>query len=135
MRGNSKFPRPIAPPLANIPKNEIKEKEKRKLIDNLNKYFDDKCAKNDIIRKNENLGLSYLTWDLNEYDTIRHDTEHTIKLIDKKLDNFREEYRLKLNLMHKNPNIRALNEYKKNLLLNKNEKVIIGRVLDGESDK
>lgn len=72
---------------------------------------------------------------MNEYDTIRHDTEHTIKLIDKTLENFREEYRLKLNIMHKNPNVRALNEFKKNLLLNKNAKVINGRALDGPSDK
>jgi hypothetical protein len=133
--GYSKFPRPVGPPLTNIPKYEIKEKDKRKLINKLNKYFDDKSTKNDIIRKNENIGLSYLTGDLNEYDTIRHDTEHTIKLIDKTLENFREEYRLKLNIMHKNPNVRALNEFKKNLLLNKNAKVINGRALDGPSDK
>lgn len=133
--GYSKFPRPVGPPLTNIPKYEIKEKDKRKLINNLNKYFDDKSAKNHIKRKNENKGLSYLTGDLNEYDTIRHDTEHTIKLIDTTLDNFREEYRLKLNIMHKNPNVRALNEYKKNLLQNKNAKVINGRVLEAPNDK
>ena len=133
--GYSKFPRPVAPPLANFPKHGIKEKYKKKLIDNLKNYFDDEPAKNNVIRENENIGLSYLTGDLNEYDTIKYDTEHTLKLIDKTLSNFREEYRLKLNMMHKNPNVRALNEYKKKLLLNKNSKIINGRVLDEPSEK
>ena len=133
--GYSKFPRPIAPPLANFPKHGIKEKYKKKLIDNLKNYFDDEPAKNNVIRENENIGLSYLTGDLNEYDTIKYDTEHTLRLIDKTLSNFREEYRLKLNMMHKNPNVRALNEYKKKLLLNKNSKIINGRVLDEPSEK
>jgi len=133
--GYSKFPRPIAPPLANIPKHGIKEKYKKKLIYNLKNYFDNESAKNDVIKDNENKGLSYLTGDLNEYDTIKYDTEHTLKLIDKTLNNFREEYRLKLNMMHKNPNVIALNEFKKKLLLNKNSKIINGRVLAEPSEK
>ena len=133
--GYSKFPRPVAPPLANIPKHGIKDKYKKKLIDNLKNYFDDEPAKNNVIRNNENIGLSYLTGDLNEYDTIKYDTEHTLKLIDKTLSNFREEYRLKLNMMNKNPNVRALNEFKKKLLLNKNSKIINGRVLEEPSEK
>lgn len=133
--GYSKFPRPIAPPLANISKHGIKEKYKQKLIDNLKNYFDNESAKNNVMRNNENIGLSYLTGDLNEYDTIKYDTEHTLKLIDKTLNNFKEEYRLKLNMMHKNPNVRALNEYKQKLLLNKTSKIINGRVLDEPSEK
>ena len=133
--GYSKFPRPVAPPLANFPKHGIKEKYKKQLINNLRNYFDDEPAKNNVKRNNENKGLSYLTGDLNEYDTIKYDTEHTLRLIDKTLSNFREEYRLKLNMMHKNPNVRALNEYKKKLLLNKTSKIINGRVLDEPSEK
>ena len=133
--GYSKFPRPIAPPLTNIPDYEIQEKDKRKLIDNLNNYFDEASAKKNILRKNENKGLSFLTTDLNEYDSIKHDTEGCLKLIENSMNDFREIYKLKLNIMHKNPNVKALNQFKKNLLLNKNSKIINGRILDEPCDK
>ena len=74
--GYSKFPRPKGPPLLNIPEYEIKEKQKRKVIEKLENYFnEDLSVKNDIIRKNENKGLSFLTKTLNEFDTIKHDNE------------------------------------------------------------
>lgn len=133
--GYSKFPRPIGPPLTNIPDYEIQEKDKRKLIDNLNNYFDEASAKKNILRKNENKGLAFLTADLNEYDSIKHDTEESLKLIENSMNDFREIYKLKLNIMHKNPNVRALNQFKKNLLLNKNSKIINGRILDDPCDK
>jgi len=133
--GYSKFPRPIGPPLTNIPDYEIQEKDKRKLIDNLNNYFDEASAKKNILRKNENKGLTFLTADLNEYDSIKHDTEESLKLIENSMNDFREIYKLKLNIMHKNPNVRALNQFKKNLLLNKNSKIINGRILDDPCDK
>ena len=133
--GYSKFPRPIGPPLTNIPDYEIHEKDKRKLIDNLNNYFDEASAKKNILRKNENRGLTFLTADLNEYDSIKHDTEESLKLIENSMNDFREIYKLKLNIMHKNPNVKALNQFKKNLLLNKNAKTINGRILDEPCDK
>ena len=133
--GYSKFPRPIGPPLTNIPDYEIHEKDKRKLIDNLNNYFDEASAKKNILRKNENKGLTFLTADLNEYDSIKHDTEESLKLIENSMNDFREIYKLKLNIMHKNPNVKALNQFKKNLLLNKNSKIINGRILDEPCDK
>ena len=133
--GYSKFPRPIGPPLVNIPNYNIREKDKRKIIDHLNKYFDDDTAKNDIKRKNENNGLSYITGDLNDYDLIKHDTEQSLKLIKNTLNDFREEYKLKLNIMHKNPNVKALNEFKRNLLLNQNSRMINGRILNEPCDK
>jgi hypothetical protein len=37
--------------------------------------------------------------------------------------------------MNKNPNVRALNEFKKKLLLNKNSKIINGIVLEEPSEK
>ena len=127
--GYSKFPRPIGPPFINIPNYKIKEKEKRKIIDKLNKYFDEDSAKIDVKRDNENKGISYLTSDLNEYDLIKHDTELSLKLIKNSLDNFREEYKLKINIMHKDPNVKALNQFKKNLIQNKDSTIINGRVL------
>lgn len=133
--GYSKFPRPVGPPFINVPDYDIKEKNKRKIIEHLNSYFDDGSAKNDIIRKNENKGVSFLTGDLNQYDLIKHDTEQSLKLIKNTLNNYREEYKLKLNIMHKDPNVKALNQFKKNLLLNKNSKIINGRVLDEPCEK
>ena len=133
--GYSKFPRPIGPPLVNIPNYSIREKDKRKIIDHLNDYFDDNSTKTDIIRKNENKGLSYLTGDLNDYDSLKHDTEQSLKLIKNTLNNFREEYKLKLNIMHKDPNVKALYQFKKNLLLNQNSKMINGRLLNEPSEK
>lgn len=133
--GYSKFPRPIGPPLTNIPDYDIKEKDKRRLIDNLNNYFDDASAKRNILRINENKGLSFLTTDLNEYDSIKRDTEETLKLIENSMNNFKEIYKLKLNIMHKDPNVKALNQFKKNLLLNKNSKIINGRIIDEPCDK
>lgn len=133
--GYSKFPRPIGPPFINIPDYDIREKNKRKIIDHLNDYFEDFSAKNDIIRKNENKGISFLTGDLNECDLIKHDTEQSLKLISNTLNNYREEYKLKLNIMHKDPNVKALNQFKKNLLLNRHANIINGRILGEPCDK
>ena len=133
--GYSKFPRPIGPPMTNIPDYEMKEKDKRKLINDLSNYFEDSSAKKDIIRRNENKGLSFLTGDLNEFDSIKHDTKQSLKLIEDTIDNYREEYKLKLNILHKNPNVIALNEFKKKILLNKDSKVINGRELEDPCDK
>ena len=133
--GYSKFPRPIGPPLLNIPNYDIKEKDKRKIIDKLNYYFEDFDTKMDITRKNENIGVSYLTSDLNDFDLIKHDTEQSLKLIENTLNNFRDEYKLKLNIMHKDPNVKALNQFKKNLLLNKDSTIINGRILAPPNEK
>ena len=133
--GYSKFPRPIGPPLINIPDYDIREKNKRKIIDHLNDYFEDFTAKKDIVRKNENKGVSFLTGDLNQCDLIKHDTEQSLKLIRNTLNNYREEYKLKLNIMHKDPNVKALNQFKKNLLLNRHANIINGRLLDEPCEK
>ena len=133
--GYSKFPRPIGPPLTNIPDYDIREKNKRKIIDHLNDYFEDFTAKKDIVRKNENKGVSFLTGDLNQCDLIKHDTEQSLKLIRNTLNNYREEYKLKLNIMHKDPNVKALNQFKKNLLLNRHANIINGRLLDEPCEK
>ena len=133
--GYSKFPRPIGPPLVNIPNYDINEKNKRKIIDKLDNYYDEESAKNDIKRKNENKGVSYITAQVNDFDLLMHDTEQSLQLIRNTLDNFREEYKLKLNIMNKDPNVKALYQFRKKLLLNKNSKFINGRVLDDPPEK
>ena len=134
--GYSKFPRPKGPPLLNIPQYEIKEKEKRKIIDNLSNYFgEDYIAKNDVIRKNENKGLSYLTKTLNEYDIIKSDSEKLQKLIQNNLDDIKLKYKMKQNLYKKDNIVKALNEFNYNISENKNSKTINGRILEEPSDK
>ena len=134
--GYSKFPRPKGPPLLNIPNYEIKEKNKRKIIDNLGIYFSENfTAKNDIIRKNENKGLSYLTKNLNEYDTIKSDTEKLQKLIKNNLDEIKLKYQLKENLYKKDNVVKALNEFNFNISENKNNGIINGRILQEPNDR
>ena len=128
--GYSKFPRPIGPPFVNIPNYHLNEKNKRKIIDKLDNYYEEESAKTDIKRKNENKGVSYITGYVNDFDLIRRDAEKSLELIRNTLNNFREEYKLKLNIMNKDPNVKALYEFKKKLLLNKNSKCINGRILD-----
>ena len=128
--GYSKFPRPKGPPLLNIPQYEIKEKQKRKIIDNLSNYYgEDFSVKNDIVRKNENKGLSYLTKTLNEYDIIKYDTKKLQKLIKNNLDEIKLKYRLKKNLYKKDNIVKALNEFNFNITENKDSKTINGRIL------
>lgn len=127
--GYSMFPRPIGPPFQNVPHYTMKEDEKKKIIHKLGKYYKDASSKSVIKPKNENKGLSYLTYNLNEYDTIKHDTNQTLTLIDKTMDNFRKEYRLKLNLMNTDPQIHAIKNFQHKLLKNRNAKTINGRRL------
>ena len=133
--GYSKFPRPIAPPLGNIPNYTIKEKDKRKIIEELNTYFNEKSAKKDILRKNENKGISYITGEVNDCDLIKHDTEQSLKLIQNTLNTFREEYKLKLNIMNKDAKVKALYQFRKKLFLNKDAKTINGRELADPPEK
>ena len=129
--GYSKFPRPKGPPLLNIPEYEIKEKQKRKVIEKLENYFnEDLSVKNDIIRKNENKGLSFLTKTLNEFDTIKHDNERLQKLIKNNLDEIKDNYKLKFNLYKKDSKVKALNNFRIRLLMNNNSKTINGRILE-----
>ena len=134
--GYSKFPRPKGPPLLNIPNYEINEKNKRKIIDNLSNYFNENfSAKNDISRKNENKGLSYLTKNLNEFDIIKYDIEKLQKLIKNNLDEIKLKYNLKKNLYKKDNKVKALNEFNLNISENKNAKTINGRILQEPDDK
>ena len=134
--GYSKFPRPKGPPFLNIPQYELKENQKRKVIEDLNNYFnEDLSVKNDIIRKNENKGLSYLTRTLNEYDIMKYDTEKLQKLIKNNLEEIKLKYQLRQNLYKKDNVVKALNQFNIKLSENKNSKTINGRILKEPHDK
>ena len=134
--GYSKFPRPKGPPFLNIPEYELKEKQKRKVIEDLNNYFtEDFSVKNDIIRKNENKSLSYLTRTLNEYDIMKYDNQKLQNLIKNNLEEIKLKYKLKQNLYKKDNIVKALNQFDIKLSENKNSKTINGRILKEPHDK
>ena len=133
--GYSKFPRPKGPPLLNIPDYELKEKSKRKIIDNLSNYFENYSVRNDIIRKNENKGLAYLTKTLNEYDIIKQDTKKLQTLIQTNLDDIKLKYQLKKNMYKKDRIVKALNTFNYNISENKDSKTINGRILQEPNEK
>ena len=133
--GYSKFPRPKGPPLLNIPDYELKEKSKRKIIDNLSNYFENYSVRNDITRKNENKGLAYLTKTLNEYDIIKQDTKKLQTLIQTNLDDIKLKYQLKKNMFKKDRVVKALNAFNYNISENKDSKTINGRILQEPNEK
>ena len=133
--GYSKFPRPKGPPLLNIPHYELKEKQKRKIIEQLDDYYNqDYTSKKDIIRNNENKGLSYLTKNLNEYDTLEYDFNKLQKLVKNNLDEIKLRYHMKENLFKKDNIVKALSQFNKNISENKNSKTINGRILQEPPD-
>ena len=121
--GFSHFPRPISNPFVNIPDFQMQEEAKRKINAQMRKFYKvgDKKIKNEN-NKNK-IGLSYLTKDLNEYNIGEKDKEKLINLIDKNIDELKEDYQLKLNAITKNPIYISLNQYKKKLLLSKKNEI------------
>ena len=128
--GYSKFPRPLCPPFVNSPSHEIKNKSiKKNLIEILSKFFNSKQTNFIINKKNENLGLNYLTDDLNEFDSIKNDSEKLINLIEKTFDEYKKKYKYKINEMNNNPIFKALKIFERFLIENPNKKIINGREL------
>jgi len=131
LEGYSKFPRPLSPPFSNLPDNELKEQIKEDLIKHLERHFTTSQTKNIILNKNLNQGLSYLTTDLNEFDCLKVDNEKILKLIKKTLDSIKEKYTLKMKLFYKDPKVKALTQFSKYLLANKDTTIINNRKLPG----
>ena len=129
--GYTQFPRPLVPPFSNI--SDLNDKQK--LVDNLKKYYSTKENKRSNSITNDNKGISYLTADVNEYDFLEINSNKLLKLINNTFDYYREEYKYKMNTFSENPVIKALVEFKKNILLNKNYKIINGRKLKEPSQK
>lgn len=127
--GYSKFPRPLSPPFINIPDYQMKEVIKNDLIQNLEKYFSDKNTKNIILNNKNNLGLSYLTSDLNEFDCMKVDNEKILDLIKRTLDALKDKYALKMKAYVKLPIVKALTQFNQFLLANKDTTIINNRQL------
>ena len=118
MEGFSSFPRPVSLPFYNIPDFKIKNNLKTELNREIKKHYSDE--KNIINRKkNKNKRiLSYLTKDLNKYNTGDKDKEELIDLVNKNMNELKEEYKIKMSALFKNPNYIAMNQFKKRFLLN-----------------
>ena len=127
--GYSKFPRPLSPPFSNIPEHQMKEQIKKDLIQNLEKYFSEKNTKNIILNNNFNLGLSYLTADLNEFDSMKVDNERILELINQTLNTIKEKNILTINKYNKLPIVKALTQFSTFLLANKDTTIINNRQL------
>ena len=126
--GYSKFPRPVVPPYSNMP-IKMSEKNKLKLKNYLNQYFENEKSKKNFKSNNENNGLSFLNYDLNEFDTIKYDTQHLLKEINNIFDEYKEIYKYKLNLFKKDKMIKALHNFKRCITDNRDNTIINGRKL------
>ena len=127
--GYSKFPRPLSPPFSNIPNCQMKEQIKKDLIQNLEKYYSEKNTKKIILNSNHNLGLSYITTDLNEFDFRKVDNKKILELIRQTLDTIKEKYSLKINGFNKLPKVKVLTQFMNYLLLNEDTTIVNGKKL------
>ena len=123
------FPRPIAPPYSNLSGQEKIDKNREKINNCLKSYFSYEKNKNYVVKKNDNNGLSFLTYDLNDYDILKYDTEKILKVIEDTFDEYKEKYKYKLNILKLDPAIKAITKFKKYILENKDIKIINGRKL------
>ena len=105
---------------------------KKKLIEHLNVYFSNEICKNNVsfdFSKNK-LGLSFITCNLNDYKLCEVDHKNILKLIDNTIEKYREKYKYKLNILYKNPVVKAITGFKKYILLNKDTRIINGCRID-----
>lgn len=125
--GYSHFPRPILRPLDNVKMNN-----KEKLICLLKSRFN--CEKVlDLFNLKTNIGLPYLTGQLVN-DESKSNRVKLIKLIDDYFEEYKMVNKYKLNLMPKDPLIKALKRFKKLLLENIDINIVHGRTLNQPSD-
>lgn len=127
--GYFNFPRPLSPPFCNIPENVMSNKTKNTLISHLEKYFSDNKSKKYVGNYNLNVEMSYLTGDLNEFDNLKVESEKLLKLIKNTLDSIKKEYALKMNMFNKLPMVKALHQFKKYIIENKESILINNRKL------
>ena len=116
------FPRPISNPFVNIPDYQMKKKLKRIINKEAKKYYvvGDKKIKDE---QNNKIGLSYLTKDLNEYDIGEKDRQRLFNLIDKNVEELKQDYQLKLNALDSNPTYISMKQFRNKLILAKKNSI------------
>jgi hypothetical protein len=124
--GYNHFPRPKVPPFDNMNRNN-----KEKLMNLLKNNF--KCEKVlELFNVKTNIGLHYLTGQLMK-DETKNNRLGLLKLIDNYFEEYKQINKYKLNLMPKDPVIKALKRFKKLLLENIDINVVHGRTLKSPS--
>lgn len=135
LEGYSKFPRPLSPPFTNMPDYKLKDQIKAELIQHLEKFFSENYTK-ELFKKNyTSKGLSYLTLDLNEFDCVKVDNEKILSLINQTLKSIKENYNYKISVYYKLPIVKALSQFSKFLLANKDTTIINNRKLTEPNPK
>ena len=119
--GFSFFPRPISHPFYNIPDFEMKNNLKKEINKKIKEYYNNENKIKNIT--NNKIILSYLTNDLNEYDIRENDKEKLINLLGQNIEELKDEYKMKLNSIDKDPYYIALMQFRKKLLLSKKNQI------------
>ena len=107
--------KPISVPFYNEENLIIPDTIKKKLNNNLKKYY---STENNKIQKNNNFRLSYLNKDLNNHQMEKKDEKQIMNLINRNIEELKEDSKRKLNSVEKNPNYIALNQFKKRIIEN-----------------
>lgn len=125
VEGYAHMPNPLINPFAN--QQEIKEKNKYKLIDVLKKHYKSDKVKS-YFSSRTNQGISHLTSPL-KFDYSKIDRDKIILKIDAFIEEYKIKNKYKLDLLKKDPLVIALRRFRKYLVLNENTSVIHGRKL------
>ena len=129
------LPRAKAPPFFNLHADEIKAKNKKELLEHLATYFSNDFSKNSILLDGNKKIIPYFTCDLTDCTSTREDYEKLGKIIDDTIENYKIQYKNKLNILNKNPVVKALKQFKKYLSLNKDTKIVNGYKLSQPPDE
>ena len=115
IEGYSFVPKPISTPFYNADNSLLPDKFKNKLNFNLRKYY---STENHKILKNNNFQISYMNKELREDQLKKRDEEKIMNLINKNIEQIKEENKIKLNSIDKNPKYIALTKFKSRILDN-----------------
>ncbi len=127
--GYGQFPHPLSVPFSNIPTWEVKPRNRAGLINQLQKFSSSDEYLKIMNKSNDNKGLSYLTRDLTEFDTVKNDGLILIDTINKTFDEYKEQYKNQLNTFDKLPAVKALKNFKKVLEENSEKNIVNGKEL------
>ena len=127
--GYGQFPHPLSVPFSNIPTWEVKPRNRAGLINQLQKFSSSDEYLKIMNKSNDNKGLSYLTRDLTEFDTVKNDGLILNDTINKTFDEYKEQYKNQLNTFDKLPAVKALKNFKKVLEENSEKNIVNGKEL------
>ena len=107
------IPKPISVPFYNEDSSLFPDKVKKKLNNKLKNYY----SKNNVkIQNNNNFRISYLNKDLTNDQRKIKDEKNIINLINKSIQELKEETKIKLNSVEKNPKYMTLKRFKKKIV-------------------